>query len=105
MSDGNAPPSNVGTYLARRLINIGIREFYAVPGTFECVVASGGVNLEEACAERRGGLMSRKRGMEQEERKMLRKDAWRGHSYYQCISFLLIFLDQVTTTCSSWTSS
>lgn len=32
MSDGNAPPSNVGTYLARRLINIGIREFYAVPG-------------------------------------------------------------------------
>jgi TPP-dependent 2-oxoacid decarboxylase len=32
MSDGNNPPSNVGTYLARRLINIGIREFYAVPG-------------------------------------------------------------------------
>lgn len=33
MSDGNTIPSNVGTYLARRLINVGIKEYYAVPGT------------------------------------------------------------------------
>lgn len=50
MSDGNAPPSNVGTYLARRLINIGIREFYAVPGK-SClwlgVHSSGGPGLWE----------------------------------------------------------
>lgn len=38
MSDGNIPPSNVGTYLARRLINIGIREFYAVPGDYNLLL-------------------------------------------------------------------
>lgn len=33
MADGKKPPeSNVGTYLARRLINIGVKDYFAVPG-------------------------------------------------------------------------
>lgn len=39
MSDGNGgPPSNVGTYLARRLIQIGITEFFAVPGDYNLLL-------------------------------------------------------------------
>ena len=60
MSDGNAPPSNVGTYLARRLINIGIREFYAVPGKSNVCDCLG--HLGWSLGSRRGGLMSRKDG-------------------------------------------
>ncbi len=34
MADGGKePPSNVGTYLARRLMQIGIKSYFGVPGT------------------------------------------------------------------------
>lgn len=40
MADGHKAESNIGTYLARRLINIGVKDYFAVPGTwmgFVCV--------------------------------------------------------------------
>lgn len=40
MADGGSAniPSNVGTYLARRLIQIGIKEYFAVPGDYNLVL-------------------------------------------------------------------
>lgn len=38
MADGSSIESNVGTYLARRLIQVGIKEYFAVPGDYNLLL-------------------------------------------------------------------
>lgn len=39
MADGDkGPASNVGTYLARRLMQIGVRDYFGVPGDYNLVL-------------------------------------------------------------------
>ena len=41
MAPGDAPddvPSNVGTYIARRMVELGVTEYFVVPGDFNLVL-------------------------------------------------------------------